>query len=167
MKYALVCACLLAALLSCGCARNKHIVVRSVWEGDFCCSVYEDGTAEIIAYRGQEESLTIPEKIGKYKVVGFGPKAFDGAVGLRQAAVPDTVTKLPAKLFNGCPDLEAVYIPVSVKTIGKNLVYNCPNFTKVMYAGTEAEWKAVNVGSAPWTDNYVLINAEIQYGVRP
>lgn len=159
----MLCVIIILAALSCGCARNKHIVVTSLWTDDFCYSIYEDGTAEITAYRGQEEYLKLPNMVGENTVIGFGPKAFDGTAGLKQVLIPPTVTSLPAKLFNACPDLESVYIPSSVKTIGKNVIFECPAFKKVMFSGTEEEWKKIDLGSVPWTDNYILINSEIVY----
>ncbi|MBO4563037.1 MAG: leucine-rich repeat protein [Clostridia bacterium] len=159
---------LLAAVLAAfgGCARHTHIVVQSVWTDDFCFAVYEDGTADIIAYRGEAEELKLPDRLGDNTVIGFGSKAFDGCGTLKRVLIPPTVTSLPAKLFNNCPALESVYIPSSVETIGKNVISDCPAFKQVLYAGTEEEWAAVDVGSVPWTDNYVLINAETVFGYR-
>ena len=158
----LACALLTGAFS--GCTRNKHIVVETRRVEDFYFSIYEDGTADITGYVGDAEVLKLPQSVGKNRVVGFGTKAFDGCRNLKQVLIPPTVTSLPAKLFNNCPGLESVYIPASVKSIGKNVINECPAFTTVLFGGTEEEWSAVNVGSVPWTDNYVLINAEIVYG---
>ncbi|MBO4847544.1 MAG: leucine-rich repeat protein [Clostridia bacterium] len=152
------------ALICAGCARHKHIVVQSVWTDDFCFSVYEDGTADVTAYVGSDETLVIPDKVGKNTVIGFGTKAFDGCGTIKTVIIPPTVTSLPAKLFNNCPALGSVYIPNTVTQIGKNVVYDCPEFGKVMYGGTEEEWELIDVGSVPWTDNYSLVNAELICG---
>ena len=157
----LILALTLAAALSCGCAKHTHIVVESRRVDDYFCSFYEDGTADIIAYLGEEEELKLPNAIGGCRVVGFGMKTFEGCESLRSVYIPPTVTSLPAKLFNGCPALERVYIPETVASIGKNVVYECPAFTTVLYGGTREQWDKIDVGSVPWTDNYVLINAEI------
>ena len=156
-------ACLVAAGAFSGCTRNKHIVVETRRGEDFYFSIYEDGTADLTGYVGDAEVLKLPQSVGKNRVVGFGTKAFDGCENLKQVLIPPTVTSLPAKLFNNCPQLESVYVPASVKTIGKNVISECPSFTTVLFEGTEAQWNSVNVGSVPWTDNYVLINAEIVY----
>ena len=152
---------LIAVLLSFGCVKHTHIVIESRRVGDYFCSFYEDGTVDITQYLGADEELKLPNEIEGHKVIGFGMKAFDGCEGLRAAYIPPTVTSLPAKLFDSCPALERIYIPASVRRIGKNAVHECPEFTTVLFGGTEQQWESIDVGSVPWTDNYVLINSEI------
>lgn len=159
---ALVLAALMLASLG-GCVVHKHIVLESRWVGDFCFAIYEDGTAEITSYRGSDEVLKLPNLLGSYPVIGFGTKAFDKCSTLKSVLIPPTVTSLPPKLFNSCENLKSVYIPTSVKKAGINVVFDCPAFTTVMFEGTSAQWEAIDVGSSPWTDNYVLINAEVLY----
>ena len=160
-----ICVLLLAVLAAalCGCVKHKHIVLESRWVGDFCFSIYEDGTAEITSYRGTDEVLKLPNLLGSYPIIGFGTKAFDNCPSLKEVLIPPTVTSLPAKLFNSCENLERIYIPSSVRSVGVNVIFDCPAFTTVLYSGSRAEWDAMDVGSSPWTDNYVLINAEIVY----
>lgn len=154
---------LLAVLLCGGCVKHTHIVMESRLVGDFHCSFFEDGTVEITAYRGSDSELKLPASVEEHRVIGFGMKAFDGCEGLSAVFIPPTVVSLPAKLFNSCPSLERVYIPASVTAIGKNVIFECPQFSTVLYGGSEQQWKNVNVGSVPWTDNYVLINAQFVY----
>ncbi len=149
-----------------GCAKYKHIVLETRRIGDYYCSVYEDNTVEITAYKGGEEILDVPEKLDGYTVVGFGTKAFDGCEGLKKVLIPSSVATLPPKLFNGCASLKSVYIPASVSAVGKNVIFDCPEFTEVLYEGTEEQWSKINVGKIPWTDNYVLINAEVSFGCK-
>ena len=162
--FALIIIVLLLAAAASGCVKHKHIVLESRWVGDFFFSIYEDGTAEITAYKGAEEYLKLPNKVGDYTVIGFGTKAFDGCETIKQVLIPPTVRSLPPKLFNACPNLESVYIPASVKSAGRNVISECPAFATVLYEGTSEQWAAIDVGASPWTDNYVLINAEIVYG---
>ena len=150
-------------LVSGGCAQHTHIVMESRRIGDYYCSVYEDGTVDITAWRGEDTELKIPAKLGGMDVVGFGMKTFDGFEQLTAVYIPPTVTSLPAKLFNSCPNLEKIYIPVSVKSIGQNVIFNCTAFTTVLYGGTQEQWDDIYVGAVPWTDNYDLINAEIVF----
>ena len=146
-----------------GCIQHKHIVVESRWVGDFCFAIYEDGTADITSYRGEEEMLKLPNLLGDFEVTGFGTKAFDGCASIKQVLIPPTVTSLPAKLFNNCPNLESVYIPNTVTSIGKNVIYDCPCFTTVLYSGSEAQWNKIDLGATPWTDNYLLVNSEFVF----
>ena len=153
-----------AALALCGCAKHTHIVVESRRVEDYFCSFYEDGTVDITGYYGSAEELKLPNAINGSKVIGFGIKAFDGCGTIKAVYIPTTVESLPAKLFNSCPNLEKIYIPQTVVSIGKNAVFNCPAFTTVLFEGTSEQWDAIDVGSVPWTDNYVLINSEIVFG---
>lgn len=160
--FALTALIVLLAPLS-GCTRAKHIVVEAKWDGDLCYSIYDDDTVELIAYNGTEEILKIPDSFEGKTLIGFGTKTFENCHELREVYIPSTVTSLPAKLFSGCENLTTVFIPHSVRSIGKNVVFECPEFTTVLFGGTVAGWDAVNVGQIPWTDNYVLINAEVRY----
>ena len=164
---ALLAALLIAGVFLGGCVKHTHIVMESRQVGDFNCSFYEDGTVEINAYSGQDEELRIPDKIEGCTLIGFGMKAFDGCGELIRVFIPATVTSLPSKLFNACPSLELVFIPQSVNAIGKNVIFDCPAFTTVLYGGSDKQWEKVNVGSVPWTDNYVLVNAVMEYNCLP
>ncbi len=146
-----------------GCIKAKHLVTGAKWSGDFCYSIYDDNTAVIIAYSGHDEVIKLPSEFQGKRVIGFGMKAFDDCDDIREVYIPDSVTSLPAKLFCGCDRLEKVFIPYSVRSIGRNVIYECPAFTTILYGGTVSGWEAVNIGQSPWTDNYVLINAEIEY----
>ena len=56
----------------------------------------------------------------------------------------------------------SVFIPKSITNVWKEAFYDCPNLTDVYYAGTEAEWSALSIGS----DNEPLLNANIHYNSR-
>ena len=146
-----------------GCIKPRHIATSAVWDGEFCYTVYDDATVAIIAYTGHDEILRLPDEYEGKKVVGFGTKTFEGCEELVEVYLPSSTVSLPAKLFDNCPRLTTVFIPRTVKSIGKNVVFECPEFTTVLYGGTVSAWDLVNVGSVPWTDNYILINAEIKY----
>lgn len=168
--FAIFAAALLAAALMlplAGCIKAKHYAMRAEWDGDFCYSVYDDGTVELISYRGTEEVVRVPDNYQGRRLIGFGTKAFDGLETLREVYLPESVSALPAKLFNDCPNFTTVFIPYSVKRIGKNFISECPSFSTVLYGGTTAGWQAVNVGQVPWTDNYTLMNAEIKLNSKP
>ncbi|MBO4385128.1 MAG: leucine-rich repeat protein [Clostridia bacterium] len=150
-----------------GCIKSRHIAVGAEWDGDYCYTVYDDGTAVIIAYTGSDEILRLP---GEYKgkaVIGFGSKTFENCVGLRMVYLPESVTSLPPRLFVGCGDLAAIYVPAAVRSMGKNVISDCPRFKTVLYAGTAEEWEGIDIGDVPWTDNYTLVNAEVVYSVDP
>lgn len=160
----------LAALLllpMTGCIKARHIATGTKWDGSYCYTLYDDNTAAIIAYTGTDEILRLPDEYEGRRIVGFGSKTFENCVGLKMVYLPETVTYLPARLFVGCADLTAIYVPVSVKSMGKNVISDCPKFKTVLYAGTTSAWDAINIGAVPWTDNYTIVNAEVEYCVDP
>lgn len=163
IKALAVCLAALTLMPLAGCVKAKHLVMEAKWDGDLCYSLYDDDTAVLIAYTGKDEIVKIPAKFEGKRVIGFGTKTFENCAELREVYIPESVTSLPAKLFCGCEKLEKVFIPYSVRSIGKNVIYECPAFTTVLFGGTVAGWDAINIGQIPWTDNYVLINAEIKY----
>ncbi|MBR4659647.1 MAG: leucine-rich repeat protein [Clostridia bacterium] len=160
-RFAFIMAAFVLAVFAAGCARHTHIVIESRRVGDYFCSIYEDGTVDITAYYGDAQELKLPDRIEASTVEGFGMKAFNSCGTVTAVYIPPTVRSLPAKLFDSCPNLRTVYIPRSVTVIGKNVIFNCPAFTTILYEGTEQEWKSINIGEVPWTDNYVLVNAEV------
>ena len=68
-KVILICICLLLMLL-CGCSKEHN-------EGDWGYTV-KDGNAYLTNYKNRSEQIVIPDKIGKYAVVGLGENLFAG-----------------------------------------------------------------------------------------
>ena len=148
-----------------GCIKPKHIVTGSVWDGEYCYALYDDGTADIIGYTGSEDVLKLPSYYQNRTIVGMSIKTFEDCDELTEVYLPENLLTIPAKLFENCDNLVSVYIPASVETMGKNVVYNCPKFKTVLYGGTPAGWELLNKNSSsiPWSDNYTLVSSEIQY----
>ena len=157
---------IMLALPLSGCNKYTHIVITSQRLGDYYCSLYEDETVEIIKYLGEEETVLVPAGLNGRTVVGISTRAFMECATIKEVYLPSTLSSLPAKLFDTCENLESVYVPLSVTAIGKNLVSDCPAFTKILYAGTEAQWGAVSKGNM-LVDNYTIANAEIVFGFVP
>ena len=153
---------LLAVSVPQGCAQYTHIVISTQRIGDLHCSIYEDGTIEIVKYMGNDSVVAIPSGLGEYTVVGISTRAFYGCEEVEEVFLPSTITTLPAKLFDACPNLKAVYIPLTVKSIGKNLINDCPSFTTLRFAGTEAQWNSISKGSL-LTENFALSTAEYEF----
>ena len=83
--------------------------------------------------------------------------------------LPDTVTSVASGAFEWCNNLKGIYIPVSVTSMGGDIIpeeiSGSPireNKTGVFYAGSAAQWNAINGGVPP-----TLVNAMMQYNGRP
>ena len=103
-------------------------------------------------------SITIPDS-----VTSIGEYAFRNCAGLTSITIPDSVTSIGACAFYNCTSLTSISIPDSVTSIGSSAFYCCTSLTDVYYTGTEAQWKAITIGST----NTPLTNATIHYNYVP
>ena len=78
---------------------------------------------------------------------------------LTKLTIPSGVTGIGDRAFWGCTVLDSVTIPVSMTNIGYAAFWDT-GVADVYYAGTEAQWKAIQVGEF----NEALTNANIHYG---
>ena len=127
LKPALICAFFLLMLFiiisSCqGGEEKKESVLRAEvvatkTNDEFKYNVYEDNRIGIVAYLGDSNIITIPEKIDKMKVCYIEDGAFEGST-LTGIVLPDTVSEIGSRAFYGCERLSSLTIPTSVKTIG-------------------------------------------------
>ena len=88
-------------------------------------------------------SVEIPDS-----VTSIGNSAFYGCSSLTSVEIPDSVTSIGDYAFYGCSSLTSVEIPDSVTSIGDVAFYGCSSLTSVRYAGTKAEWEAIEKGSS-------------------
>ena len=92
-------------------------------------------------------------------VTEIGVAAFEWCTSLTEVTIPSGVTSIGDWAFQGCTALTRATIPDSVTEIGKVAFYHT-GLTDVYYAGTEAQWKAIQIGEY----NEALTNANIHYG---
>ena len=80
-------------------------------------------------------------------VTSIGESAFSGCDKLISINIPKGVTNIGKNAFYECTGLLGISIPVSVKNIGDMAFYNCIRLMGVFYAGSESQWKSINVGA--------------------
>ncbi len=92
--------------------------------------------------------------------------SFDGSItavviedGVTSVILSDSIASLGWYVYQICKDLTSVTIPVSLISIGKGAFAFCRNLSDVYYAGSEAEWNAIEIGS----NNDYLTSATIHY----
>ena len=99
-------------------------------------------------------SITIPNG-----VTSIESYAFSYCSNLTSVTIPDSVTSIGDRAFYDCSSLESVTIPDSVTSIGNSAFRDCSSLEAVYYAGTEAQWKAIDICA----NNAPLIQAERCY----
>lgn len=104
-------------------------------------------------------SITIPDSVTK-----MGQLVFQQCTGLTSITLPKGLTTITAMTFNGCSNLASVTIPASVTNIEFEAFYDCGNLRDVYYAGTQAQWKAIDLDDY---GNEDLLSATIHYNTVP
>lgn len=120
--------------------------------GDYDYQILDDGTVEIMHYKGSDTNLVIPSEVDGKKVTSIGnlygdrgiisveipnsvknigDGAFDGFSSLKNIIIPDSVTSIGSCAFENCTSLTEVKIPNSVKVIGIRTFRYCISLTKI------------------------------------
>ena len=87
--------------------------------------------ATITEYNGNARSLSVPQTIDGYTIVGIGSSAFEGNTNLRFLSLPDTVTKIGSNAFSDCTSLSKVTLPDSLTTIENCAFNNCESLEEI------------------------------------
>lgn len=83
------------------------------------------------SYRGNEETVYIPPKIGDITVTKIDTFAFRDNLYVRRIFIPDTVRIIRKNAFCSCPNLEYVRIPNTPDLVfEENSFVNCPMLMK-------------------------------------
>ena len=90
---------------------------------------YDDGTAEIAGYVGEEKFLELPSEINGYTVTGISEGAFLAAEIL-SVTIPDTVTVIGDGAFYLCYILSDIYFD-SVESIGAYAFSECHSLESI------------------------------------
>ena len=148
---------------------------------DFECEFdKETNTAKIVGYNGNEKSVTIPEKLGRYTVTEIGRAAFSEEYDISEIIIPETVKsigasafelcisiktiELPKNLeklgnaaFTSCRGLQSIYIPETVTDIGICVFTGCTALEEIEVADTNPNYSSDRYGALLNEDQTVLI----------
>lgn len=84
------------------------------------------------------EQVEIPNR-----VTSIGDSAFRNCASLTELELPNGVQLIGESAFENCADLTAVEFPASVRSIGWDAFKDCGSLRNVYYAGSEAQWEAI------------------------
>ncbi len=113
----------------------------------FAC--YDNGVYRLLAYSGNEDTITLPASIQgcDYSIFRFksaashiiipegmtsiASEAFVDCIDLTEITIPDGVTSIGSRAFSGCTGLESIDLPDGVTSIGNNAFYHCTNLKQI------------------------------------
>ena len=105
---------------------------------------------ETVTYLGETAfsgCSSLEEIIVPKSVTYVGEYAFSDCTALTNAEINAEISNIAYNLFMGCSALKSVTIPSSVKTIENSVFGGCNSLTDVYYAGSEAEWRSIEIES--------------------
>ena len=88
--------------------KNGEATIEAEKDGEYFCPVSPSPKGDI----------TIPAKLGGYKVTGIGRRSFYQCKEVTSVVIPEGVTSIGPNAFDFCVGLKSITIPSSVKTIG-------------------------------------------------
>ena len=136
-------------------------------DGNFKYEELEDGTIEIIEYKGNDLNVIIPETILGKNVTCIGDGAFGNCETMTTIKIPATVKVIGASAFYGCLNLKYIEIPeglecieswafedclklknieipASVIAIGEDAFYGCIELNSINVNENNAEFMSEN-----------------------
>ena len=79
-------------------------------------------TATITEYTGNDTTVKVPSKIGKYTVTKLGYNAFYNNISIEKVILADSITEIGNQAFYGCAALKSLTLPAQLKTLGYGFI---------------------------------------------
>ena len=97
----------------------------------FTYRMLTDTTISIVAYRGTDAVVIVPETIDGFTVTALANYAFSGNTALTSVTLADTISAINYRAFYNCTSLTSVNIPKSWTTAGSQIFLGCKALTSV------------------------------------
>ncbi len=113
--------------------------LKAEWRTEKC----KDGTLRLLAYRGTDEAVEVPEKIGGDAVTEIGPFAFSPLMPrlkaeqkaarerIREIRMGEGIRGLGGSCFEACAGLERVVLPAGLKTVPERAFADCAALERI------------------------------------
>ena len=92
-----------------------------------------------------EDAAALTEIMIPNSVTDIAQRAFVRCSGLTAVALPKYLPSINIYIFGECSKLKAVTIPETICAISSSAFSGCPALQAVYYAGTEAQWKEIEL----------------------
>ena len=159
-------------------AKVNNLIIPSTLKGHQITSIYQNALSF-----GRFSNITIPNSVtsigdnaisncmclasvtfaNNSQLVSIGEWAFSNCVHLTSVGIPSSVRSIGSFAFFGCRRLACVTIGDSVRSIGSGAFDACGNLSSIIYAGTKAEWKAIEKGFCMTSFSVHCSDGEIAY----
>ena len=113
-------------------------------EGNFEYTV-ENGEAVVTAYKGTDESVTVPRYLGGFPVFAIAENAFGNLDFVKEVTISENIEVIKSYAFSLCVNLETLNFPVSLKKIESFAFYSCDKIANITYEGTSGEYKSIEI----------------------
>ena len=100
-------------------------------DGQYVYRLDAGDTLTIVAWKGADEELVVPEQIDGHDVVAVGAEAFRDKKKLTSLTLPDGVKSIGDSAFAGCVKLEEVSLPDSITSVGKDIFLDDAALTRL------------------------------------
>ena len=141
--------------------------VTEILEHDDFIFVKENDIYKLIAYKGLNENITLPDTINGATYV------LESISGVTNLVIPETVANIEKTALIYNETLTTITIPKSLKQIELEMFYNCKNLRDIYYNGTMEDWCKLSIlydytpyeQSLPsyYADNIYLLNENNEY----
>ena len=106
-----------------------------------------DNQAEIIAYRGKDLEVVIPDQMEDCPVTCIGKKAFLSNKMLKQITLPDSIMRIDDWAFACCAKLTKIILPYHKLEIGQGTFKECDRLEQIIdEQGDMTGKKTIDVG---------------------
>lgn len=91
-----------------------------------------DNQAEIVAYRGKDMEVVIPDRIEACPVTRIGKKAFLSNKMIKQISLPDSIVRIDDWAFACCGKLTGMILPYHRMEIGQGIFKECHRLEQII-----------------------------------
>ena len=107
------------------------ITYMVVSANDKTCQVGDDNNRALAA-TDRTTSITLPETVRGFRIVGIGNKAFYICSRIENITLPKGIMYIGNNAFQGCSKLASINLPSSITSIGEQAFYSCRELSSLV-----------------------------------
>lgn len=94
---------------------------------------FDATTGTVTGVEEGRTSISLPEEIDGQQVLIIGEQAFYENKELKEAILPDSITRIEAQAFAGCEALEQITLPQNLVSIGEEAFVQCEKLSGISF----------------------------------